>query len=76
MSSVSTMAGMSLRIMDSGEHQRTSVDPFQQLPCLHETIWVHITNGERLGDDIVECVPCGYTLTLSDLYAAVKMPEM
>ena len=67
---------MSLRIMDSGQHPRVSVDPFGQLPCEHESITVHITNGERLGDDILECASCGYTLTLSDLYAAVKMPGM
>lgn len=67
---------MSLRIIESGRHPRLSVDPFGQLPCEHETIWVHITNGERLGDDILECGECGYTLSLSDLYAAVKMPGM
>jgi len=50
------------------------VDPFGQLPCEHETVVVHITNGAGMGDDLLECPTCEYVLSLSDLYAAIKMP--
>ncbi len=61
--------------MEQGRHERAQIDPFGQLPCQHRTVIVHITNGRSLGDDLLECSSCGYVVTLSDLYAAIKMPS-
>jgi hypothetical protein len=61
--------------MKSDLHARTSVDPFGQLPCHHESVRVYITNGESIGDDLLECPECGYTVTLQDLFSAMKMPS-
>ena len=65
---------MSLRILSSESTLRTRVDPFDQLPCEHQEILVHTTNGDSLGDDLVQCVSCDFVITLRDLYAAVRMP--
>ena len=60
--------------MKSDLHPRTSVDPFGQLPCNHNEMRVYITNGESMGQDLLECSSCGYVVTLQDLYAAFQMP--
>ncbi len=65
---------MTLRILKSDLHPRSSVDPFGQLPCQCETVRVYITNGDSIGDDLLECSYCGYTVTLHDLFAAMRMP--
>lgn len=65
---------VSLRILKSDLHPRTSVDPFGQLPCEHDAVRVHITNGESIGDDLLECPECKYTVTLQDLFTAMRMP--
>ncbi|MCP4447703.1 MAG: hypothetical protein GY811_20555 [Myxococcales bacterium] len=65
---------MTLRILEETIHPRMRVDPFGQLPCKHKNIVVHTTNGEQLGDDLLECQRCEYVITLSDLYAAIRMP--
>lgn len=65
---------VSLQIVQSDRHERIQVDPFGQLPCEHETVVVHTTNGHGLGDDLLECPLCRYAVSLSDLYAAIKMP--
>ena len=65
---------MSLRIIKSDLHPRTSVDPFGQLPCELETVRVYITNGESIGDDLLECPTCNYAVTLQDLFSAMRMP--
>jgi hypothetical protein len=65
---------VSLRILKSDLHPRTSVDPFGQLPCEHDVMRVYITNGETIGHDLLECSDCGYVVTLQDLYSAFKMP--
>lgn len=57
-------------------HPRLHVDPFGQLPCEHDEVRIHITNGESMGDDLLECDDCGYVVTLRDLYAAVRMPAL
>lgn len=67
-------AGVSLQIMRSDPHPRIQVDPFGQLPCEHESIVIHTTNGQGLGDDLLECPRCEYAVSLSDLYAAIKLP--
>lgn len=60
--------------MTSDLHARTSVDPFGQLPCQHESVRVYITNGGSIGDDLLECPECSYTVTLQDLFSALRMP--
>lgn len=67
-------ATVTLRILQEAAHPRIQVDPFGQLPCEHENVLVHTTNGEQLGDDLLECVHCKYVVSLSDLYAAIRMP--
>ena len=67
-------AKVTLRIMEEAAHPRIQVDPFGQLPCKHENVLVHTTNGKQLGDDLLECTRCEYVVSLSDLYAAVRMP--
>ena len=57
-----------MRIMATDEHPAERVDPFGRLPCGHETVLVHITDAESMGEDIVECRPCGYAMRLADLY--------
>ncbi len=37
-------------------------------------VWVHITNGESIGDDLLECQRCNYVVSLRDLFAAMSMP--
>lgn len=63
-----TQYSRAMRIVASGEHPRRKVDPFGRLPCRHDTVAVHITDGQSVGDDVVECRPCGYALRLADLY--------
>jgi len=65
---------VTLRILEEAAHLRTEVDPFGQLPCKHEAVLVHTTNGKQLGDDLLECTDCEYVVSLSDLYAAVRLP--
>jgi hypothetical protein len=65
---------VTLRILESGRHLRQQVDPFGQLPCEHEQVWVHITNGDGMGDDLLECESCQYVVTLRDLFSALMMP--
>jgi hypothetical protein len=65
---------VTLRILAEAAHPRTQVDPFGQLPCKHKNVLVHTTNGDQLGDDLLECPRCEYVVSLSDLYAAIRMP--
>ncbi len=65
---------MTLQVLGEAKHPRAVVDPFGQLPCKHVNIVVHTTNGDQLGDDLLECPRCGYVVSLRDLYAAVRMP--
>lgn len=65
---------MNLCILESALHPSRSVDPFSQLPCAHEEVRVFITNGESIGDDLLECPICEYVLTLRDLFSALRMP--
>ena len=67
-------ASVSLRIVSSDCHPRMSVDPFGQLPCKHPVVWVHITDGDSMGDDLLECTSCKYVVSLRDLFAAMSMP--
>lgn len=67
---------MTICILKSDLHPKTSVDPFGQLPCTHDKVRVYITNGESLGDDLVECNECDLVVTMRDLYAAVRMPTI
>ena len=63
-----------MQIIETNSHPQAMVDPFGQLPCEHTMVLVHITNGESIGDDLLECPTCDYVVTLRDLYAAVRMP--
>jgi len=65
---------MPMRIVESEEHPARRVDPFGRLPCAHSTVLVHITDAKSLGEDIVECKPCGYAMRLADLYRGL-FPE-
>jgi hypothetical protein len=64
-------------ILQSKEHPRKLVEgPFATFPCECDTdsLIVHITNGETMGDDLVECPECRVMLSFGDLYAGLKMP--
>jgi len=63
-----------MRIMASDEHATENVDPFGRLPCRHRTVLVHITDQESMGEDLVECRPCGYAMRLADLYRGLFPP--
>lgn len=63
-----------MRIVAFDRHPARTVDPFGLLPCRHRSVLVHITNGDLLGDDLVECRPCGYVVTLADLYRSMMPP--
>jgi hypothetical protein len=65
---------VALKILEKGLHPSRNVDPFGQLPCDCDEVCVYITNGESIGDDLLECPHCHYVLTLRDLFAAMKMP--
>ena len=64
------------RIIESREHPASKVDPFNARPCDCDTVVVHITDGETLGDDIVECQVCGWRLTMRELYKDVTPPDL
>ncbi len=57
-----------MRVMASNQHPARSVDPFGMLPCDHDTVWVHITSADSMGEDLAECIECGYAIRLADLY--------
>lgn len=57
-----------VKVLSQKRHSVTDVDPFGRLPCKHRTVIVHITDGESMGDDLVECDRCGYVIRLADLY--------
>lgn len=52
------------------------MDPFGARPCRCEMVTIHTTDGETLGEDLAECVPCGWRMTLSELYKDVKPPTL
>lgn len=60
--------------MASHQHPVAKVDPFGRLPCRHQTVTVHITDGESIGEDLVECRRCGYAMRLADLYEGLFPP--
>jgi hypothetical protein len=64
------------KIVDSREHPATTVDPFNARPCRCDTVIVHITDGETMGDDIAECPRCGWKMTLRELYKDVVPPDL
>lgn len=63
------------KIVKSRRHPASTVDPFNARPCRCETVIVHITDGETMGDDIAECPDCGWKLTLRELYKDVVPPS-
>ncbi len=63
-----------MRVMVKGRHPARHVDPFHLLPCAHATVVVHITDGDSLGEDLVECPRCRYVIRIADLYAGMSMP--
>lgn len=63
-----------MRVVAVARHPSRRLDPFGLLPCRHRSVLVHTTDGEFLGDDMVECRPCGYVITLFDLYRSVSLP--
>ena len=60
------MPGM--RIVMSQRHPVAKLDPFGRLPCSHKSVVVHISDQDSMGEDIVECSRCRYSLRLADLY--------
>lgn len=65
-----------VKILASDEHPAARVDPFGARPCRCDTVTVHITDGESLGDDFVECRRCGWKMTLRELYKDVAPPDL
>ncbi len=63
-------------ILSTRDHPAERVDPFGARPCRCSTITIHTTDGEYLGDDIAECVPCGWRLTLAQLYKDHAPPSL
>ena len=63
-----------MRVMAKDSHPARKVDPFGLLPCGHDTVVVHITDAESMGEDLVECTECTYIVRLADLYAGIRMP--
>ncbi len=57
-----------MRVMASAEHATAEMDPFGFLPCQHQTVLIHILDGETMGEDLVECQHCGYVVTMADLF--------
>jgi hypothetical protein len=60
------------RVLDSRYHPAEAVDPFGLRPCRHARVLVHTTDGDSLGDDLVECRRCGWSTRLADLYAPLR----
>jgi hypothetical protein len=63
-----------MRVLATGRHPARLVDPFGHLPCRHATVLVHVTGGQTLGHDLVECPRCGWVVTLADLYRGMAPP--
>lgn len=68
MSAVTETVNETAKILASREEPASVVDPFRARPCTCATVTVHTTDGEYLGDDLVECGACGWRLTLRELY--------
>lgn len=65
-----------VKILATKEHAAAAVDPFGARPCDCDTVTVHITDGDMLGDDIAECPSCGWRLTLRELYKDHAPPSL
>ena len=63
------------KILQSTEQDAQKVDPFKKKPCGCDTIWVHITDGYGLADDLVECKVCNWTMDFGTLYKDIRMPQ-
>jgi len=64
------------KVLNSQTHPAAHVDPFGARPCECETVTIHTTDGEFLGDDIAECVACGWKMTLAELYKDHAPPSL
>ena len=64
------------KILSTREHPASHVDPFGARPWECETVTIHTTDGEFLGDDIAECTSCGWQMTLAELYKDHAPPSL